>query len=118
MKNTEDMSLVYDSWASTYDVNPNITLRVLQKNEGSFYKKVFELIKAQKKSALTVLDIGAGTGRCIPYFLLENVHLTCVDISENMLSVAKSKFPNKDIHFIKSNYFYWNLRFNLGETAP
>ncbi len=104
MKKADEMSLVYDSWANTYDVNPNVTLRVLQKNEESFYRKVFELINSQKKSALNVLDIGAGTGRCIPFLLLEKVQLTCVDISENMLCVAKSKFPNKDIRFIKSNY--------------
>lgn len=56
---------------------------------------------ASISEGLSVLDIGCGTGVMIPFYLERNVaSITGVDISENMLSVAKEKFTDPRVSFI------------------
>jgi ubiquinone/menaquinone biosynthesis C-methylase UbiE len=47
-----------------------------------------------------VLEVGIGTGKNIPYYP-DNIHLTGIDFSEKMLSVAKKKYGNRpDINLL------------------
>lgn len=49
----------------------------------------------------SLLDIGCGTGGYIPWHLKQNIKLTGLDISKEMLAIAKNKFP--DLEFINDN---------------
>ena len=45
-----------------------------------------------------VLDVGCGTGVLFPYYLEKNVKsITAVDLSSEMVKIAKSKFPQVNI---------------------
>ena len=44
-----------------------------------------------------VLDIACGTGVLFPYYLERNANVTAVDLSGEMVKIAKSKFPQAEI---------------------
>ena len=47
---------------------------------------------------IDVLDIGCGTGVLFPYYLERNVKsITAVDLSPEMVKIAKNKFPQADV---------------------
>lgn len=49
----------------------------------------------------TVLDVGCGTGVLIPYYLSKRVKsVTAIDISEEMIRIAKEKFKDSKITFV------------------
>lgn len=57
---------------------------------------------------MNVLDLGTGTGVLVPY-LSELVgtdgHITAIDLSEGMLSIAKKKYGNlKNVDFLKLDF--------------
>ena len=48
--------------------------------------------------SIDILDIGCGTGVLFPYYLERNVKsITAVDLSPEMVKIAKSKFPQAEI---------------------
>ena len=49
---------------------------------------------------LKTLEIGAGTGGLIPYFLKHGFWLTCLDFSQTALDIAKEHHASKFIDFI------------------
>ncbi len=60
-----------------------------------------------------ILDIGCGTGGYLPFHLKKNVKITGVDISKEMLEIAKHKF--KEIAFVLGNIsiVQFSKKFNL-----
>lgn len=67
------------------------------------YKKetdyIYSLLNSLKINVQgELLDIGCGTGGYLPFHLEKNVNITGLDISKEMLEIAKLKFPN--IEFI------------------
>lgn len=77
----------YDDLATTYDENRfgNSYGEFIDKQEKAFLSQCFS-----KVENLKVLDLGCGTGRLIEFANFG------VDVSSNMLEVAKNKFPNKE----------------------
>ena len=66
-----------------------------------------DLIDAIDKSAVKILDLGAGTGReleCL-YRLRENVSVTAIDISENMLEELRKKSFGGKVNIICGDFF-------------
>ncbi len=56
------------------------------------------LYNAEVKDNITVLDVACGTGVLFPFYLERNVKsITAVDLSPEMVKIAKSKFPQADI---------------------
>ena len=50
------------------------------------------------KENVDVLDVACGTGVLFPYYLQRNVKdITAVDLSPEMVKIAKSKFPQADV---------------------
>lgn len=48
--------------------------------------------------SIDILDIGCGTGVLFPYYLERNVKsITAVDLSPEMVKIAKSKFPQANV---------------------
>lgn len=67
------------------------------------------------KEGDTVLDIGSGTGIMIPYIILGTGpcgSVTCVDISENMVEIAKRKHKYNNVRFITGDALKVNIREN------
>ena len=62
-------------------------------------KEIFTLSDVRKNSK--ILDVGTGTGVLIPYLLETSpAKITAIDISENMISVAKQKCNDERVNFI------------------
>lgn len=70
-------------------------------------RKILEL--AEVKDNSKILDIGTGTGILISY-LLEKLpsKLVGVDISENMIEIAKNKYKDKNVKFVVSDIMNFN----------
>ncbi len=78
----------FNSFASTWD------------NEPVCSKEIIDIIldNANVKKDIDVLDIGCGTGVMFPYYYERNVRsITAVDLSAEMVKIAKAKFPNTEI---------------------
>ena len=70
-------------------------------------KKIIELSSIRGGS--NILDVGTGTGILISYLLKENPYsITAVDISENMIAVAKEKFKDNRVKFMVKNIMEFN----------
>ena len=61
------------------------------------------------KEHCRILDVGTGTGILIKYFLSKNPkEIVGVDISENMIEMAKSKYSNSKVRFVVSDIMEFN----------
>lgn len=70
-------------------------------------RKILELSGVEKGSK--ILDIGTGTGILISYLLEKSpAKLVGVDISENMIEVARKKYKNEDVKFVVSDIMNFN----------
>lgn len=70
-------------------------------------RKIVDLADIKKKSK--ILDIGTGTGILINYLLEKSpTKLVGVDISENMIEVAKEKYKGRSVEFIVSDIMKFN----------
>lgn len=60
-----------------------------------------------EKADCRILDLGCGTGLELEYYFSINpsAKITGIDLSEGMLEVLKSKFPDKKINLICGSYF-------------
>lgn len=67
------------------------------------------LTNAKAEQGKSVLDVACGTGVLVPYYLERGVSdLTCIDISQNMIEKAKTKFSSNNISFICSDAENYN----------
>jgi ubiquinone/menaquinone biosynthesis C-methylase UbiE len=82
----------YNSWASQYDTNENKTRDL----EAKALRDILSTV-----SFNTVLEIGCGTGKNTEWLLQKSVHITAVDLSEEMLSKAKAKILSEKVEFIQ-----------------
>jgi ubiquinone/menaquinone biosynthesis C-methylase UbiE len=72
-----------------------------------FYKRSISLLKFHKNSFQNIADLGAGTGLLTMeiYKLYNNAHFTLIDISKDMLEIARERFRGLDnFEFIENNY--------------
>ena len=85
---------VYNKWAESYDTYVESLDYNGPKNIVSYFQKLLKTNSVNNKQELKILDFGCGTGKVgeeikkninIPYFL------EGIDISENMLELAKRK---------------------------
>jgi SAM-dependent methyltransferase len=75
----------YDRWAETYDTTPNPVV--------AFDERVTPALIAPRPGE-RILDAGCGTGRHIGRLLAAGATVTGLDLSEGMLAVARSRFPD------------------------
>jgi SAM-dependent methyltransferase len=66
-----------------------------------------------------VLEVGCGTGQATGPMIDRGYHMTCLDIGENLLRIARNKFKGASVRFIKSSFEEWNsdLKFDLVMSA-
>ena len=70
-------------------------------------RKILQLSDIEKGSK--ILDIGTGTGILISYLLEKSPSkLVAVDISENMIEVARKKYKKENVEFVVSDIMNFN----------
>lgn len=80
----------YNTWAQQYDTNINPTRDL----EGVALRTSLDGIPFE-----TVLEIGCGTGKNTAWFVTKAAHITAVDLSEEMLALAKQKVTSDNVVF-------------------
>ena len=84
----ENIREFFNNFASTWD------------NEPIADKEILDIIldNAEIKENVNVLDVACGTGVLFPFYLARNVKsITAVDLSPEMVKIAKAKFPQTEI---------------------
>ena len=113
-QSTEELKNKYDSWANNYDADV--------KDDWSFMpvKIAQALSKLLPKKDAEILDAGAGTGLVGEELFKQGyTNLTAVDLSSEMLAIAKEKQVYKNLHQGNlEDYFLSNsVKFDVIITA-
>ena len=72
-----------------------------------FYIRAVSLLKNYKTDFMDIVDLGAGTGLLtkVIYEMYPNANYTLIDISKDMLKVAKERFNGMDnFNFLECDY--------------
>jgi ubiquinone/menaquinone biosynthesis C-methylase UbiE len=72
-----------------------------------YYKSSVSLLKYYKNDFRNIVDLGAGTGLLTMeiYKLYNNAHFTLIDVSKDMLDIARERFAGLDnFDFVENNY--------------
>lgn len=89
------LKTIYSNWAKIYDLDSKF-------NPATQMQKGIILPTLKPKKSDIILDIGCGTGRFTIPIAKKCKKVIAVDISEEMLGVAKDKSKNIDnIHYLK-----------------
>lgn len=81
---------LYNQWSATYDEMENKT-RDLEKTAG---QHILSSINFE-----TVIELGCGTGKNTEWLSEKAVHLTAIDLSEEMMQKAKEKINKPNVVF-------------------
>jgi SAM-dependent methyltransferase len=88
----------YDLLSSDFDLMVSWEKRL--KNEGPFFKKLFEENKVKK-----ILDLACGTGHHSIFFAKSGYQVTGVDLSEKMLQIARKNAKSvSGVRFVKAGF--------------
>lgn len=82
----------YKHWSAQYDINQNKTRDL----EAISLRETLTDIKFEN-----CLEIGCGTGKNTEWLLTKGHKITAIDLSEEMLSIAREKIPNDNVQFLK-----------------
>ncbi|MEJ7740175.1 MAG: class I SAM-dependent methyltransferase [Chitinophagaceae bacterium] len=94
----------YNTWASQYDTNENKTRDL----EGMALRTTLANIDFRD-----CLEIGCGTGKNTEW-LLERARVTGIDLSDEMLAIAKAKFRSDNVQFKQADILSeWTFRDGL-----
>ena len=94
LAHTQKVTDLYKAWAPLYDESVSIGIPY-KVEEGVLIDIV------NPKPGERILDVGCGTGRTIEKLISSGAEITGIDLSEEMLGIAKKKFPR--ISFINAN---------------
>jgi len=84
----------YNTWSKQYDTNVNKTRDL----EALTLRKTLENLNFD-----TCLEIGCGTGKNTEWLMTKAKQITAVDLSEEMLEVAKEKINSDKVHFVEAD---------------
>ena len=92
--NTKDIRDQFDLIAKQYDEDRKYFIPCFN----DYYVRSVSLLKEIKKDPMNITDLGAGTGLLTKemYLLYPDAHFTLVDLSTDMLEVAKQRFSGLD----------------------
>lgn len=93
----------FDACAPTWDEH--------QVCDGAVVERIFD--KAGVRSGARVLDVACGTGVLFPYYLSLGAVVTAIDLSPEMVAVARTKFPDIEIHCGDAEDFPFEERFDV-----
>ncbi len=89
-----DVKEAYDQWAEQYDTNQNKTRDL----EAVSLRSVLSGYRFKR-----ILEIGCGTGKNTVFLVSISEEVVAVDLSEEMLSIAKTKVPTEHVDFIQAD---------------
>jgi tRNA (cmo5U34)-methyltransferase len=101
--NVEKISEQFDQAALKYDKQRRFFIPCFD----DYYQTSISFLANCRNDFLSVLDLGAGTGLLTKYLMEQfpEAKYTLVDVSEQMLSIAKSRFSGmKNVEVIVSDY--------------
>lgn len=84
----------YDNWSKQYDTNVNRTRDL----EAIALRKMLADLKFDN-----CLEIGCGTGKNTEWLLTKAKQITAVDLSNEMLAIAKEKIHSPKVQFIEAD---------------
>lgn len=91
----------YDSWSQQYDTNINKTRDL----EALALREILSGIAFD-----SCLEIGCGTGKNTVWLMTRAKKITAVDLSAEMLAMAKQKINSENVDFIQANILEdWNF---------
>ncbi|GAB1418396.1 hypothetical protein MASR2M12_11610 [Bacteroidales bacterium] len=82
----------YKHWSTQYDTNQNKTRDL----EAISLRETLNDIKFEN-----CLEIGCGTGKNTEWLLAKGQKITAIDLSEEMLTIAREKISNDNVQFLK-----------------
>jgi tRNA (cmo5U34)-methyltransferase len=103
MSNIDKIKEQFSAIAKEYDARRKWLIPCLD----DFYKTPVSLLKFYKSDIKSVVDLGAGTGLLAKevYEAYNDAHYTLIDISGDMLDVARRRFDGlSNFEFIEENY--------------
>ncbi|MBQ8814508.1 MAG: class I SAM-dependent methyltransferase [Lachnospiraceae bacterium] len=97
----EKMGDFFDNRLIGYDEHQLTCIESAQE----FYPFTADLLP--KEAGASILDLGCGTGLELGYYFAVNpsAKVTGIDLAPGMLSVLKTKFPDKQLELIQGSYF-------------
>ena len=99
MKSKFAQKFNHDSIANDYDDNVQNEDNPIRKG----YSSLMKWVKKKTEESNILVDLGCGTGNT-SIQIKSNKKIYCVDISQNMLNIAKNKLKNNDdVVFIKND---------------
>jgi len=104
------MASFFDRRADQYDAQMHASLEESE----TYYRKLAEPLPKKDRS-LFILDIGCGTGLELPaiWERTPKASLMCIDLSREMLTKLKEKFPEKSLTLIQGSY----LSLDMGKNT-
>jgi ubiquinone/menaquinone biosynthesis C-methylase UbiE len=90
----EEVRVAYDAWSAQYDTNENKTRDL----EGVALRSLFN-----GKHFNRILELGCGTGKNTIWLQSITKDLISVDLSEQMLDIAKKKVSSTNVQFHVAN---------------
>lgn len=98
----------YKYWSEQYDSNLNKTRDL----EAISLRETLDNIRVE-----SCLEIGCGTGKNTEWLITKCDEVLAIDLSEEMLTVAKNKILSENVQFLKANinmdWNFTNKRFDL-----
>ena len=89
-----DIRQAYNAWAEQYDTNQNKTRDL----EAISLRSILNTISFDN-----CLEIGCGTGKNTEWLITKAKHVTAVDLSEEMLSIANQKNKSEKVTFLQAD---------------
>ncbi|MGC4233677.1 MAG: class I SAM-dependent methyltransferase [Niabella sp.] len=98
----------YKHWSEQYDTNQNKTRDL----EAVSLRETLNEIRFEN-----CLEIGCGTGKNTEWLITRGNKITAIDLSEEMLFIARKKNSNENVQFLKvdinKNWDFTNDKFDL-----
>ena len=99
-----DVKKAYNKWASQYDTNKNKTRDL----EAISLRNTLANIQFD-----SCLEIGCGTGKNTEWLITKAVHVTAIDLSDEMLAKAMEKISSDKVQFHQADITEkWNFTTN------
>lgn len=108
MKNTDNVKAHFEEEAVEFD---ELILKLIPRYQ-EMIEALISAISFDSSDSINVIDLGCGTGT-VTHSLkgkFKNARVTCLDLAENMIEIAKLKLNQyENIEYIKDDFYHFNF---------